>query len=729
MAETTRHIHKHVSGASGFSRSLGATRTALRRKLWLWPVLAALVLGGAGWWVQASVEEAMRQELAGQLTTILNADVEALRTWTSGQRAIVQALARSPSLRRLARQQIAVADRPDARAAALLQSRALTDLRTQLEPFLDHFGYTDFFLVSPSMRIVAAKSDALLMSPLQGYPLAFARKVLTGSTWVSPPFRSEVLLPGASGELKAGLPTMVAAAAIPDEKGQSIGVLGLRIRPEAEFTRIFQTARFGESGETYAFSETGLLLTQSRFDRDLKRLGLLPDLPDSRSILTVEARDPQVNMMEGERPPQGRAYQPLTKLVAKAVSGGSGVVMEPYGDYRGVPSVGAYEWLPQFGFGVATEVDVADAFRPLYILRRAIWTLLGLLLLSAAGIFVALVVVARQQQRMAKAEKVILQLGQYTLEKKIGAGGMGSVYRARHAFLRRPTAVKMLDADKVTDDSLARFEREVQLTSQLSHPNTIAVYDYGKTADGIFYYAMEYLDGVNLEELVKVWGALPEARIIPILRQICGSLAEAHAIGLIHRDIKPANVILTNRAGLPDFVKVLDFGLVKAANVDEAAKLTQANVTVGTPHYLSPEAVERPESVSPLSDVYAIGAVAYFLVTGTPVFTGKTIVEICMKHVRAAPEPPSVRLGRAVSPSLEGLILRCLAKDPKDRPGGTRALVEELDGLEIGGRWTRADAEAWWKSFTNVRGEEAQKESTETGAGAETVGQPIRKGE
>jgi serine/threonine protein kinase len=348
---------------------------------------------------------------------------------------------------------------------------------------------------------------------------------------------------------------------------------------------------------------------------------------------------------------------------------------------------------------VATEVDVADAVRPLYVLRRTIWVLFGLLLASAVGLFLFMLVVAHQQRRMEKAEKAIRQLGQYTLEEKIGAGGMGSVYRARHAFLSRPTAVKMLNTDRVTPDSLARFEREVQLTSRLCHPNTIAVYDYGRTAEGVFYYAMEYLEGINLEDLVKTWGPLPEARLVPILRQICGSLAEAHAVGLIHRDIKPANIILTSRAGLADFVKVLDFGLVKAANTEEEAKLTQANVTVGTPHYLSPEAVENPDKVTPLSDVYAIGAVGYYLVTGQQVFTGKTIMEVCMKHVRNAPDPPSKRLGRPVSEGLECLILRCLAKKPEDRPAGTLALADELDRLEVAGTWTRADAQAWWGSF------------------------------
>ena len=283
-----------------------------------------------------------------------------------------------------------------------------------------------------------------------------------------------------------------------------------------------------------------------------------------------------------------------------------------------------------------------------------------------------MIVVARQRRRMEKAERTIKQLGQYTLEEKIGSGGMGSVYRARHAFLRRATAVKLLNSDNVTEGGLARFEREVQLTSRLNHPNTIAVYDYGKTPEGVFYYAMEYLEGINLQELVKKCGPLPEGRVVAILKQVCGSLAEAHDIGLIHRDIKPENIVLTCRAGMPDFVKVLDFGLVKAADAEETAKLTQANVTVGTPHYLSPEAVDRPDTVTALADIYAVGAVGYFLLTGTPVFSGKTVMEICMKHVRAIPDSPSQRLGHAVSPRLEALILRCLAKDPKDRPSSAR---------------------------------------------------------
>jgi hypothetical protein len=667
-----------------------------------------LLLGGGGWWLYRSIQETMREELAGQLTTILNADVAALRTWARDQEAIARSLARLPALRPAVRGLLAAADSPNARPGSSLPAQELAACRSLLRPNMETFGYTHFYIISPTMRVVAGDENELPGTFLTDDQQAFVQKVLRTDAAISRPFRSSALLPNSKGELKAGLPTMFVAAAIPDEAGKPLAVLAFRLCPEKEFSDILQTARYGYSGETYAFSETGLLLSNSRFDEDLKRLGLLPDLPDSRSILTVEVRDPQVNMMEGGRPARTRADQPLTKLAAKAVNEGGGLVMDAYGDYRGVPSVGACQWLPEYDLGVATEVDVADAFGPLSLLRRAIWGLFGLLLLSAGGIFVSMVVVVRQQRRMEKAEKAISQLGQYTLEEKIGAGGMGSVYRARHAFLRRPTAVKMLNSDKVTPDSLARFEREVQLTSRLCHPNTIAVYDYGRTAEGVFYYAMEYLEGIDLEDLVKRWGPQPEARVVSILRQICGSLAEAHAVGLIHRDIKPANIILTSRAGLADFVKVLDFGLVKAADSDEAAKLTGANVTLGTPLYLSPEAVENPEKVTAQSDVYAIGAVAYYLVTGEPVFTGKTVMEICMKHVRNVPVTPSARLGRPVSEGLEGLILRCLAKKPEERPPGTRALADELDRLQLAGSWTRAEAEAWWASFKKAQGDRGE---------------------
>jgi len=295
-----------------------------------------------------------------------------------------------------------------------------------------------------------------------------------------------------------------------------------------------------------------------------------------------------------------------------------------------------------------------------------------------------------------------MHLGQYRLGDKIGEGGMGAVYRAEHAMLRRPTAIKLLLPGRITPEALARFEREVQLTSRLSHPNTIAVYDYGRTPDGVFYYAMEYLEGLTLEQLVLAYGPQPDGRVARVLTQMAGALAEAHGIGLIHRDIKPANVMLCERGGMPDVVKVLDFGLVKKIDGGDAeVALTDANVITGTPLYLAPESITQPDHIDERIDIYALGAVGYFMVTGTPPFSGRTLIEICGHHLHTEPESPSRRLGRPVSEKLETLLLRCLAKDPDRRPRDAREVLWILSDCEASvAPFGPAEARLWWASRT-----------------------------
>jgi hypothetical protein len=712
---TQEQIRKQLSGAA--PSSIGATRTLFTRRSWFPLILGALLLGLVGWLANRQIENAMRKQLTGELGTILNADLAALRTWIRQQEVDAELLSEAGPVLAASRELLASENGGD---VALRKAKPQDELRAYLHPRLKNYGYREFFMISSSMRILASSADEGIGKVLDGYRAAFGRQVLGGRPAVSKPFRSVFALPDEKGQFRAGLPTIFIAAPIRSAGGQPIAILAIRVA-ESRFAEILQVAQSGESGETYAFDDKGLLLSESRFDDSLKRAGLLVDSPDVGSTLTLELRDPQVNMLAGERPTVNRADQPLTRMAAAAIAGADGVDVAGYRNYAGVPVVGAWTWLSEYGFGVATEMSVSEAYRPLSILRNVFGALFGLLVLSALGIFAFMMVVARQRRRMEKAEHTIKQLGQYTLEEKIGSGGMGSVYRARHAFLKRPTAVKMLNSEGLNQESYARFEREVQLTSRLIHPNTIAVYDFGRTPDGVFYYAMECLDGINLEDLVEKFGPLPEGRVIAILRQVCGSLAEAHELGLIHRDIKPANIILSFRAGIPDFVKVLDFGLVKAVDSAEETKLTQANVTVGTPQYLSPEAIEEPDTITASSDVYAIGAVGYFLLTGTVVFSGKTIMDVCMKHVRAVPDPPSRRLGRAVSPELEALLLRCLAKNPKDRPAGTLALQEELAKCQPLTPWTEADAKAWWATFKKPAGGGPASSNTDTGRAQQTL--------
>jgi serine/threonine protein kinase len=305
---------------------------------------------------------------------------------------------------------------------------------------------------------------------------------------------------------------------------------------------------------------------------------------------------------------------------------------------------------------------------------------------------------SRQLFGLRQRIREVGKLGQYTLEEKIGEGGMGVVYRATHAMLRRPAAIKLLLPDRANARDLARFEREVQLTSRLAHPNTISIFDYGRTAEGVFYYVMELLDGFDLERLVDQDGPLEPARVIRILLQASGSLCEAHAMGLIHRDIKPANLVLTARADEPDVIKVLDFGVVKTLEgASEDATATHVNAIIGTPMYLAPEAITSPGTIDARADIYALGAVGYFLLSGRHVFEAPTVVEICSKHLLEAPVSPSERLGKPVPPDLEALILACLAKRREDRPPSAEALREALLACTDAARYDIAAAWRWWR--------------------------------
>jgi len=290
------------------------------------------------------------------------------------------------------------------------------------------------------------------------------------------------------------------------------------------------------------------------------------------------------------------------------------------------------------------------------------------------------------------------QLGQYTLLHPLGQGGVGVVYAARHSFLQRPTAVKLLQ--KNNDPTLiARFEREVQLTSRLTHPNTIAIYDFGSTADGDFYYAMELLDGVSFDGLIRDAGPLPAARVVHLIRQVLGALSEAHAIGLIHRDIKPANLMVSVRGGIPDFVKVLDFGLVKETRTETDVAITNSRLILGTPQYLSPETIRGTETVDGRADLYAVGVVAYYLLTGEPVFQGPSVVELCFQHVHESPIPPSRRCVLTIPEALDAVILKALEKSPSQRFSTAREFMDALDAVTFSVPWTSHDADAWWSDW------------------------------
>jgi len=339
----------------------------------------------------------------------------------------------------------------------------------------------------------------------------------------------------------------------------------------------------------------------------------------------------------------------------------------------------------------AKTVDSSAITNPLLADQLIVGNIVFVLIGAALAIFSAFVL-NRLRRDLHQARK----LGQYQLGEKLGEGGMGEVYLAEHQLLKRPCALKMIKPDVNTNPiALARFEREVQSAAMLSHPNTIEIFDYGHTDDGTFYYVMEYLPGLSVSDLVRQSGPLAPGRVIYLVRQVCGALAEAHRLGLVHRDLKPANILVAILGGKCDVAKVLDFGLVKLSASPDAPQLTADYTVSGTPQYMSPEQATSTAGVDGRADLYSLGAILYFMLTGQPPFQGTNPAELMIAHARDAVVPPS-RHRPDCPPDLEAVVLRCLAKKPDDRYPDARALADALDACACAGDWTEKQAEQWW---------------------------------
>jgi serine/threonine-protein kinase len=319
-------------------------------------------------------------------------------------------------------------------------------------------------------------------------------------------------------------------------------------------------------------------------------------------------------------------------------------------------------------------------------------------------------VAARVVYRLGTELTHARELGSYRLVERLGEGGMGEVWRAEHHLLARPAAIKLIRTSDTAEalearELGARFEREAQVTSGLRSPHTIQLYDFGITDDGAFYYVMELLDGFDLQVLVERFGPVPVERASHFLVQACDSLSEAHDRGLIHRDIKPANVYACRYGREVDFIKVLDFGLVKPVSAEQGQTeldLTGAHAAHGTPAFMSPEQALGDRPVDGRADLYALGCLAYWLVTGRPVFQGTSPIDTIVKHVHAAPDAPSRHATGEVTPEFDALVLECLSKKPEERPASADEVARRLRHLSLGREWTQAQARAWWDRTPSV---------------------------
>ncbi len=624
-----------------------------RARLALLLLLAAIL--GVGLWAYRGVGDSLREIRATGLTTLLDTQIEALEQWIAEGRHEAEQLAAEPEL--------------SAAVAKLIRgSPGQGDGSRIVESILKTagaIGVTAAHIIDAQGGILGSSDAERLGRGVAPDFFAHLAPALAG--------KSVFVRPHHGGGSQLGRAWVTAPVRSKD--GRVIALIALGSPADQRFAALFKVARPGNTGESLAFDAEGWLLSESRHADALARRGLPPRLvlPDTDNTLTQLGAAATAARTAGDGARQG-------------------LLLTPYPNYLGRDVVGAWRWLPQHDIGVAVEMEAGEAYAPLTYLQigfAVVLLLMGAVWLSG---FLPPQVLASLLRREGRAR----QLGPYRLVRQIGEGALANVYLAQHKMLKRPAAVKVLKQQSTSDEWTARFQREVQSASQLGHPNTITIYDYGVGPGGEFWYAMEYLEGLSLADLVERYGPLPPSRAAWILRQVCSSLWEAHAHGLVHRDIKPQNIMLCDIHGERDVVKVLDFGLVKQMSDEQTRDLTSTLRILGTPLYMSPERIRHPGDADARADIYALGAVAYHLLTGRRLFETETEHDLLYQAMHVVPPLASEHAPHALPVELDALIARCLEKDPDRRPQSMAEVASALDAVLVYQPWTRSQINAWW---------------------------------
>lgn len=646
--------------------------------------LATLILVITGFFTYQKLESEMQKMVTKELESSLRANTEAITQWLETQEKQINALVIDPNLKELFTE-VEKTYRTQG-AQELSKNESFETLRKRLRNYCKETDFKEFFIINYDYQCLVADETKYV-----GYQLTEKNPSLSTLKNLD---KTKIKLPcKPPEEFKDSGISMFVATPIMNEKNEAIAILALTLEPESTFSRVLAASRLGESGESYAINTNGWMISGSRFTEQLKKEGFLAPEEES-SVLNIRVAEP-----EGD----------FTKMAASALSKEKDVTfpfiksdIEGYPDYRGVDVVGAWTYLDKYKFALTSEIDYSEAMRPVTVVRTV-----NIIILALAGSFLIMIIIYSYVNgditaRCHLAEAEAKEMGQYRVLGKIGEGGMGVIYKAEHKLMKRETALKVLkkvEDLEATEQFQTRFEKEVMLSSKLTHPNTIGIYDYGTTANGKFYYAMELLDGLDLADLINKTGPISPERTIYFLLQICASLNEAHKKQLIHRDIKPQNIMVCYRGAEYDFIKVLDFGLIK----ELSAEATQTMTISGSPIYMSPEAITSPSKVTELTDVYSLGVTAFYMLTGRyPFDKPENGTNALFMHITETPKKPSEVVKFAIPEDLENLIMQCLEKEAADRPVSMDELAQKLLLCQDAYKWDKHKAMTWWARHPGI---------------------------
>lgn len=673
------------------SRSALWVRVLLRAILYAVPIaLLGLLIS---YWTNHRIQFLLKGNVNSQLEDLIEQRLQQFRSWEFGEISTAVTFAQDEQIVRQVEELVAITDSIREQAgppdfSALRSARQTEIIDARLKQLAGHqikFAVWDSRMttISDWNQIAHPELIGASVTPLGASMLT---EVLSGNPKLFLPSETSAITEGF--KIESASINILILAPINNAAGNTIGVIMFRGSAlESRYQKMFEMWAKLPVSETYLLSERGVLLTTSRYGDVLSQLGLAETQIDLTP--TIFVRDPSVNLLAGEKSSYNSLAWPLTFSARQVTIGNSGISIDGYRNYVGREVVGAWRWLPDHRIGLVVEEHSDDAFAIANTAKRA---LLGLSSLFALAMAAVGIVTARRGSRAGSGD--ISDVGPYQMQELLGEGGMGRVYLAEHALLCRQSAVKILSGEDIDLNVISRFEREVQLASQLTHPNTISIYDFGRDKDGKFYYAMEYINGAHLGQLVEYAGPIHPGRCIYILRQLCRALWEAHQAGVVHRDIKPQNIMVCNRGGEPDFVKLFDYGLVKAfAPGVSHGTTSQTKIVVGTPRFMAPERLNSPWLADPRVDIYSVGAVAYYLLSGKlpPLFT--------FSGPTASEQPGIETLDLPVGAVEFGELLgMCLSSEPSDRPSNIQSLLRDLEELSERFPWSREDSIVWWQN-------------------------------